>query len=68
MACQTRELNVVPLPLSDAVPHRDQILFSLWLAGYKVDAEGYPEEVQEDFHGLVGSYLCGLEDSEDKCF
>ena len=68
VACQTHEMNIVPFPLSEVVPNRDQILFSLWLAGYKIDAEDYSEEVQDGFHSLIGGYLSRLEDGDAGCF
>ena len=54
---QTRELVEVPLPLPDGIKHRARILYCLWRAGYSVEAEGYPEEVRDEFLWLVGNRL-----------
>ncbi|CAE7242423.1 unnamed protein product [Symbiodinium sp. CCMP2592] len=63
VASQTQDFNVIQLPLPKGVPHRDRILFSLWIAGYQVDAEAceYSDRVRSGFHGLIGDYLCRLE-------
>ena len=54
---QTEEMGIVPMPLPDGVPNRPHILASLWRAGYRVDAEPYPPETQEEFFGLIGQRL-----------
>ena len=54
---QTSSMGIVPMPLAGGVPHRANILFSLWRAGYEVPIEPYPEEVQDCFHGYVGEFL-----------
>ena len=61
---QTVPFGVVPLPLSDDIPRRAQILFCLWRAGYRPDTECYPEGVQIELDGLIGAWLCRLEDGE----
>ena len=61
---QTVPFGVVPLPLSDDIPRRAQILFCLWRAGYRPDTECYPEGVQIELDGLIGAWLCQLEDGE----
>ena len=60
---QTYEWSVVGLPLRRGIPNRDKILFSLWLAGYQVDADSseYSDRVRSGFHELIGGYLCRLE-------
>ena len=68
VSCQTHEMNIVPMPLAESVPSRDNILFALWVAGFKIDIEQYPEEVQGSFHALVGDYLCRVEDGDDSVF
>ena len=68
VSCQTHEMNIVPMPLAESVPSRDNILFALWVAGFKIDIEQYPEEVQGGFHALVGDYLCRVEDGDDSVF
>ena len=62
-ASQTCDVNLVPLPLVKGVPNRSEILFSLWKAGYKVDADAseYSEGVRTRFHGHKDSYLHRLE-------
>ena len=62
-ASQTHSSNVVPMPLVKGVPNRADILFSLWIAGYRVDAEAreFSEGVRNRFHRLVGGYLRRLE-------
>ena len=37
VSCQTHEMNIVPMPLAESVPSRDNILFALWVAGFKID-------------------------------
>ena len=54
---QTEAHAVLELPLSDDVPDRARILFSLWRAGFSVDFESYPVEIQDEYHGYVGAYL-----------
>ena len=63
VATQTSGLNVVPLPLIKGVPNRSDILFALWKAGYKVDADApeYSEGVRSRFYSLIGGYLSRLE-------
>ena len=61
---QTDPLGIVPLPLSEHVPRRAQVLFCLWKAGYHLDTECYPEKVQIELDGLMGSWLSRLEDGE----
>ncbi|CAE7427987.1 GIP [Symbiodinium sp. CCMP2592] len=58
---QTGAMSVVPLPLGPSVRHRAHILYSLWRAGYPVDAYGYPEAVRSRFEGLIGSWLAQVE-------
>ncbi|CAE7798008.1 GIP [Symbiodinium necroappetens] len=58
---QTTSFNIVPLPLSGQVRCRAKILFCLWRAGFKIDAEGYPERIQSEFHALVGGYMLRVE-------
>ena len=62
---QTECMNIVPLPLPDGVPCKARVLFCLWQAGFTIDVESYPESDQEEFHGLVGSYLQRLGRDED---
>ena len=54
---QTEAHAVLELPLTDEVPDRARILFSLWRAGFSVDFESYPVEIQDEYHGYVGAYL-----------
>ena len=56
-ASQTEDQAFVPMPLPTGVPGRARILFSLWRAGFAVDTDCYPEEVQDDFQRCVGAYL-----------
>ena len=62
---QTEGAFCVPLPLEPGVPNRAQILFCLWRAGYSIDVQGYPEDVQEDYFGLLGAYLNRQSQDED---
>ena len=64
VASQTEHHSVVCLPLEDGVPHRARILFCLWQSGYAIDVEEYPVQVQEEYHGLLGSYLMAENDAE----
>ena len=54
---QTEGTQWVPLPLASGVPNRSNILFSLWLAGYQLDVDSYPEDVREEYFGYIGGYL-----------
>ena len=54
---QTDGQGIVPLPLAEGVPNRARIVYSLWRAGYDVDVSSYPEDVQEEYFGLVGRHL-----------
>ena len=62
---QTEDMNIVPLPVAPGIPCKARVLFSLWKAGYLVDAEPYPRTVQEEFHGLVGAHLRRLDEASD---
>ena len=59
---QTHPLGIVPMPLSQGIPNRGHILFSLWRGGYKIDAEDYSEKIRSRFHSLVGHYLSRVEE------
>ncbi|CAE7242542.1 RE1, partial [Symbiodinium necroappetens] len=61
VGCQTSLWNLVPLPLGEHVRCRAKILFCLWRAGFKIDADGYPERIQSEFNELVGGYLLRVE-------
>ena len=63
-SCQTDDSGFVPLPLEPGIPFRARILFSLWRAGYRVDSEFYPEEVQAELHWLIGDHLVRVEAGE----
>ena len=54
---QTSGQSIVTLPLAEGVPNRARIMFSLWQAGYDVEVSEYPEEVQEEYFGLLGGHL-----------
>ena len=54
---QTPEMNIVPMPLPLGVRSRARILYSLWRAGYRVQADDYPERVRAQFDSLVGDWL-----------
>ena len=60
---QTEDMGIVPMPLPDGVPNRPQILASLWEAGYRIHAESYPTEIQEEFFGLIGRRLKQLSEA-----
>ena len=49
--------ETVPWPLHPGVPHRANILYCYWRAGYAVDVSEYPEGVQSRFYDLLGSHL-----------
>ena len=55
---------MILLPLEGGVPNRARILFCLWQSGYAVDIEVYPVEVQEEYHGLLGTYLRAEHEAE----
>ncbi|CAE7524429.1 GIP, partial [Symbiodinium necroappetens] len=61
---QTDDSSFVPLPLPQGIPYRARILFSLWRAGYKIDSEFYPQEVQDELHWLIGDHLVALEEGD----
>ena len=46
----------VPLPLEPGVPNRAGILYSLWRAGYTVDANPYPGDVQNKYFEYIGNF------------
>ena len=54
---QTQGTQWVPFPLEPGVPNRAGILYSLWRAGYQVDADQYPEDVQYEYFQYIGSFL-----------
>ena len=54
---QTMDMDYVPLPLEEGVPHRARILYCLWRAGYLFSMERYPLGVQEEYNGYVGGFL-----------
>ena len=54
---QTSSTRMVPLPLEAGVPHRAQILFCLWRAGYEVEVQDYPENIQEEYFSFQGNFL-----------
>ena len=65
VGCQTDGRGVVPLPLSEGIPHRGRILFlffgkevSLW------KPRAIPNRCSLSFIGLVGDYLRKVEDGE----
>ena len=62
---QTEDQYVIELPLPSGVPHRAQILFCLWRAGFHIDVQQYPEEVQDEYHSYVGAYLVRVDRGED---
>ena len=62
---QTEMVDQFPLPLPDGVPNRAQILYCLWRAGYTTSIEQYPPEVQEEYFGLLGSWLQRARDDEE---
>ena len=63
-ACQTCDRSFIPLPLPEGIRSRARILFCLWRAGYAVDSEPYPEDVQSELFWLIGDRLKRLEDGE----
>ena len=62
---QTEVLPVVHHPLPEGVKPLSRVLYALWRADLSILIELYPEEVQYDFHSLVGAHLCRLNDGED---
>ena len=54
---QTSDLNIVPMPLPPGVRSRARILYNLWRAGYRIQADEYPERIRAVFDGLVGDWL-----------
>ena len=62
---QTEVLPVVHHPLPEGVKPLSRVLYALWRADLSIPIELYPEEVQYDFHSLVGAHLCRLNDGED---
>ena len=62
---QTDDLPEVLHPLPSRVQPLPRILFSLWRANLDVPIELYPEEVQQEYFGLLGSYLRRQAQGED---
>ncbi|CAE7493604.1 RE2 [Symbiodinium natans] len=54
---QAVSAETVPWPLHPGIPHRANILYCYWRAGYVFDVQEYPEAVQSRFYGLLGSHL-----------
>ena len=52
----------VPLPLTEAVPRRANILYCLWKGGHRIDIEDYPERIRTEFEGYVGAWLVSREE------
>ena len=62
---QTDDLPIAQNPLPENVEPLSRILFALWRADLDVPTELYPEEVQQEFFGFLGSHLRRLEQGED---
>ena len=55
--CQTEGTNFAPLPLEGGVPNRARILSCLWQAGYAIDIQCYPPDIQEEYFSLIGGIM-----------
>ena len=62
---QTEAELAIVHPIPEGVPNRANILYCLWRAGLSCDVQLYPEEVQDEFFGFVGSYQVGVYRDED---
>ena len=65
---QTEGTSYVPLPLEGGVPNRARILECLWQAGYAIDIDHYPSDVQDEYFSILGERMrrrCLEDDDSD---